>query len=417
MGGNAFNLLHPNAKFPRIQPVVYNQLKENYHEILLGLYYNVATPHEAPEKLDHGDIDFIVHGPRRPVAHQDLERAFRSKWCIPPKGIKGTGNFAIPLSLNPETNNTTEDTYCQVDVHVCEDEADFHRVVFFHSYGDLGMILGLMARAVGLSLGPSGLKLAKPLSTHPAITFFLSSSFEEIMAFFGLSLETWKQGFGSQREIFDWVSTSPYFDAGRMVRSDANNGSRRKVREVRSMYRNFLVYADGIASKQSDGLARQAVDGAVEQTAINFFGKRELYEQLLRVSSAKGRIKAVFSGKLVVQWTGIEGLPVRWLMDEVQRRLGGDGAASMHGPSTVTDSRANTSIDSAPPHEVLQYSESCISSIHLELAPWERALEKMSPGDVQALVTQVKEEMKDKGLLECDWRAAKGLREERKVPG
>ncbi|KAJ3484250.1 hypothetical protein NLI96_g5754 [Meripilus lineatus] len=415
MGGNAFNLLHPNAKFPRIQPVVYNQLKHNFHEVLHGLYSDVATPREAPEKLDHGDIDFIVHGPRRPVVHQDLERAFRSKWSTPPNGIKGIGNFAIPLSFHPEAKSIAEDTYCQVDVHVCQDEADFHRIVFFHGYGDLGMILGLMAKTIGLSLGPNGLKLAKPLPTHPPISFFLSSSFEEIMAFFGLSLETWEQGFKSQREIFDWVSTSPYFDAGRMVRSDANNGSRPKARVMRHMYQKFLVHAKDIASKQPYDLTQQTTNDVVEQAAIDFFGKRDLYEQLLRVSRAKEKIKAVFSGKLVGQWTGVQGLPVRWLMDEIQNRLGDDGAASVDGPSTVTDSLANHSLHLASPHLVPQ--DSSISPAHLVLAPWERALENMSPDDVWALVVQVKKEMHSKGLLEYDWRAAKELSARRKVSG
>lgn len=54
--------------------------------------------------------------------------------------------------------------YFQVDVHVCTDKDEWDRIMFCHSYGDLGMILGLIARNVGLSLGSKGLKVCPP---HP----------------------------------------------------------------------------------------------------------------------------------------------------------------------------------------------------------------------------------------------------------
>lgn len=47
----------------------------------------------------------------------------------------------------------------QVDVNVCADRAEWERIVFFHGYGDLGMILGLIAKNVGLALGEKGLKV------------------------------------------------------------------------------------------------------------------------------------------------------------------------------------------------------------------------------------------------------------------
>lgn len=53
---------------------------------------------------------------------------------------------------NLTTNN-------QVDVNVCRDRAEWERTVFFHGYGDLGMILGLIAKNAGLALGEKGLKV------------------------------------------------------------------------------------------------------------------------------------------------------------------------------------------------------------------------------------------------------------------
>ncbi len=171
MGGNAFNLLHSEAKFPRMKPEVYEHLKSKFHGALQGLYANVATPREAPGTHDHGDVDFIVHGPRTGLLHEDVERALGSKWSAQAKGDHGTGNFAIPTSSFKYLVNAAEDEYYQVEVHVCPHEDDFHEVVFFHAYGDLGMILGLMARSVGLAISSHGLKVSF-IGIHPPYPLF-----------------------------------------------------------------------------------------------------------------------------------------------------------------------------------------------------------------------------------------------------
>jgi hypothetical protein len=52
--------------------------------------------------------------------------------------------------------------YFQVDVHVCMDKDEWDRIMFYNSYGDLGMILGLIGKNAGLSLGSKGLKVCSP---------------------------------------------------------------------------------------------------------------------------------------------------------------------------------------------------------------------------------------------------------------
>jgi hypothetical protein len=59
--------------------------------------------------------------------------------------------------LHDNTVTQTTKLFLQVDVHVCEDRNEWDRIMFFHSYGDLGMILGLIAKNNGLKLGSKGL--------------------------------------------------------------------------------------------------------------------------------------------------------------------------------------------------------------------------------------------------------------------
>lgn len=47
----------------------------------------------------------------------------------------------------------------QVDVNVCESKEEWDRRLLFHGYGDLNMILGLIAKNSGLHLSNKGLKV------------------------------------------------------------------------------------------------------------------------------------------------------------------------------------------------------------------------------------------------------------------
>lgn len=196
MGGSAFKLL-PGDSFPRLPPLVYRALKERLTQTIASLYLHVTTPTEAPEKLDHGDLDFIVCTPKESESsshslnapHDRVKAALGASHCILEDGNR-TSNFAILVDRGSwaALGCSQEETYSrqiaddkdifyqvrsvpqgilhrligaflQVDIHACADIDEFERIVYFHSYGDLGMIQGLVARNVGLVLGVNGLKV------------------------------------------------------------------------------------------------------------------------------------------------------------------------------------------------------------------------------------------------------------------
>jgi hypothetical protein len=175
MGGSAFNRLLPSS-FPRIPPAVYTALKARFLPILETAYTHVQVPSEAPEKRDHGDVDFIVAEPTHPfppgleVPHEHIRHLLGASEVIPMPGNR-TSNYAVPIPTQSwaafgcaeeeerARDQVDGDIYYQMDVHVCESIEEWKRVVFFHAYGDLGMILGLLARNNGLLLGVNGLKV------------------------------------------------------------------------------------------------------------------------------------------------------------------------------------------------------------------------------------------------------------------
>ncbi len=173
MGGKAFLSHLPNTTFPRLSPLIYASLKSSLLPRLTPLFEHVGVPHEAPEKEDHGDVDFIVACPCHSTAigHEEIKTALGASACIPsaqPDG-GGTHNFALrladvvtplPSDIVPVPEETSE-VYVQVDVNIRKDMQDWENVMIFHSYGDLGMIMGRLAASVGLHLGELGLKVSR----------------------------------------------------------------------------------------------------------------------------------------------------------------------------------------------------------------------------------------------------------------
>ncbi|TBU47768.1 hypothetical protein BD309DRAFT_998116 [Dichomitus squalens] len=413
MGGNAFKRLLPHATFPRMHPAVYNALKAQVLPIVQSFYAHATVSPEAPEKADFGDLDIIVAGPRDGLTHEEVRAALRATCSIPQEGNR-TSNFAIPVDAfeavaqahkavaaasEPKQDGGARDADAQVtfqvDLNVNGDCAQWERTVFCSSYGDLVFFLGVLAQTAGLSFSIYGLRLAEPIRTYPPQTYYLSYSMDDILSFFGLSMDRWRQGFTTQHDIFAWLATSPFIHVlvarYRSPEYEASTKERLHDRPMRMKFINYLrtqelpACTSGISSTTS----LFAVEGNVPEkidAALRFFGKAEERAALVYASRAQKRAKELLNGTNLNAWTGVNGKPIRFVMDEVKERLGCLPAAGGGPASPVT----------------------------AVVEPWQRALSEMEEEELRTLVVSVKEEMEKDGRLEFDWRAAKTARLEKK---
>ncbi|KAJ3802483.1 hypothetical protein GGU11DRAFT_865496 [Lentinula aff. detonsa] len=345
MGGSAFKLLQTSS-FPRLPSPVYQALKARLTPVLQQLYDYVAVPAEAPEKMDHGDLDFVVYQPRLSSSHcltpglvnaphQQVKTALGASHCILEDGNR-TSNFAIAVDRGAwgsvgcaeqeENFRQVADEhviYYQVDVHVCADKNEWERVVYFHSYGDLGMIQGLVATNVGLVLGANGLKFAHP--PHPTLT--LSQDFAQIAKFFGWSNERRSLGFNTRQEAFEWVFESRFFDLQYIRTSGKGTG---KVKAQRKMYFDFVAWANersaqsGVTSVDMEKVERR--QERVREEALVEFGRRDEVATVVREFEGRKKIKNGFNGTVVDAWIGSNGnwRKVKTVMDKVRERHGGE---------------------------------------------------------------------------------------------
>ncbi|KAI0283986.1 hypothetical protein BGY98DRAFT_639697 [Russula aff. rugulosa BPL654] len=226
MGGKAFLSRIPNATFPRLSPLIYASLKATLLPRLTPLFQ-----------------------------HVEIKHALGASACIPSPqpDHAGSHNFALRLSdvvtslptdAVPVPEETSE-VYVQVDVNIRKDAHDWENVMIFHSYGDLGMIMGRLSASVGLHLGELGLKMtSQALLPTFSPTFLLSTSIPDILPFFGLSLERWRAGFETQQDAFEWVTSSRFYVPGQV----SDKTSRVKARVNRGMYQAFLQWSEARVS-------------------------------------------------------------------------------------------------------------------------------------------------------------------------
>lgn len=319
MGGKAFKDLGDDA-FPRIPPVAYKALKEGLSERLRTLFEFVGTPAEAPEKTSHGDIDFIVADPRMNSSCEQVKCVLNAQHAVLAEGYR-TSNYALPFDEDGK--------FYQVDVHICKDRDEWDRIVFFHSYGDLGMILGMLARTNGLRLGTNGLKVVAPHEAEalpPA--FQLSESFSDILDFFGLSMNDWKIGFTTKQAVFEWVASSRLYDP-RRVKEPSDSGREKTLRD-REMYQAYIEYTRNLLHSGSCDSNRSSLQASeVVREAIGFFNKELEYNNIVSANRRRIALKNAFSGRHVMEWTGASGICVRDIMNCVRAKLSEDDIIQM----------------------------------------------------------------------------------------
>ncbi|KAF9483526.1 hypothetical protein BDN70DRAFT_990382 [Pholiota conissans] len=338
MGGSAFSAILAASAFPRLPPAVYQALKAKMIPKISQFYTCVGVPLEAPEKLDYGDLDLLVTIPApgfgAAVPHDAIRKAIGAKYANEMEGNR-TSNYAVPIrvgewgSLGHGTDEKEKraiadngEIYYQVDIHNCIDKAEYSRVSFFNSYGDLGMILGLIARNSGLALGVKGLKLPNP----PNPPLHLTDSFDDITSFFGLSLQTYNKGFKTKKEVYEWAVSTKYFDPAQFRSSGLGFT---KVKPQRTMYSDFVTWVEMSNASHLPNkprISRECRHAKVREEALIYFNKKQEFEALSKARSDRSRLKESFSGSLVRDWTklGECGKGVKLIMDEVRRRLGGE---------------------------------------------------------------------------------------------
>ena len=322
MGGGAFkHAVCSNGGTivtPRLSSEDYQQLKRIYLDKLRRHFQTdlVFCLTEAPEKVDHGDVDMVVPSDK-PVDLFQMAKAIGAvatvsngafQKCSLAVHVDGTSSDepVIQYWRPHNVKTSTEEALvreplakicAQVDVEVIPFAlVDWY--AFYSSYGDMAAILGRIVSQFGFRFGHYGLELRmqeldliKDLPrTNVAdaeARILLCNDPTRVMEFLGLSSESFHRGFDEIKDLFEWLNSCRllHVETARLCK---NRSKDRQKLQTRKLYAQFFSewlpkHRPQMRDDCPDGEVQEAIrelrDSYTDE-AVKYFGKCEQYEQM-----------------------------------------------------------------------------------------------------------------------------------------
>ncbi|KAF1848076.1 uncharacterized protein K460DRAFT_414693 [Cucurbitaria berberidis CBS 394.84] len=291
MGGLAFaTVTSGNGQpphIPRMPPELYKAISAECQAKLKKLFNHVVIPRDAPAKVDHGDVDFLVEG--------ILPHTLRSDIWTATKNIIGaelhlprgdSHSYAIP---HPEI----PDAYVQVDVELSpgndtpEGAELFEWTRFMKGDSDLLQVIGVSHRPLGLTCNDRGLHVRveeiEPYNKKKALVF-LTRDPNKAMEFYGFDVSKYWAGFTDEKDLFDWASSGRFFSHD-IFESRVEKSNDRSRQTKRPMYRRFVEQY--MATHPDQGNNNAWTRQQVLHEALTYFNKHSEYDAMMEEHRSK----------------------------------------------------------------------------------------------------------------------------------
>ena len=273
MGGNVFE----NCE--RIEGI------DSYHNAIVdnSLLFPrrvFITPRTLDNKNSFGDLDVLCDGNYK----QDILS------ILVEKGIphKCTGTTISYLSMD---NN-------QVDILLTPTtEIDYAHN--YYSFGDISIIMRVMFKGSGFKHSSKGLKyIHKKYGIEHVFDY--SCDYNVLLTTLSLDANKFHDGFSDENDLFEWVTSSPYFDASLFhdIEYMFNSKTRKNVKK-RKMFMSFMDYVKDKKFKPSIPIPSPYDDlGCKSLIDLEF-------QKLLKEKNDKKLYHSKFNGIIVNQVTGL----------------------------------------------------------------------------------------------------------------
>lgn len=293
MGGKAIK--HKGIQARRIE-------REEYDQISLWLTRkleqcdDISRFHlcrQLHNKQDFGDIDVILGHDRSEIG--DLDQLILDHFG------------ASVIHHNKDVVSWDHDDF-QIDF-IFVGQKDFLMASDYYSYNDLNLFVGSLFHSVGLKFGFDGLNYVYE-SEHGKSKINISKDMSKIYHFAGLDYSRFEQGFDDVYQVFEFVSTSRFFHATNFLPESLNsiNRSRNMKRKNYQLMIDWLH--DNFKPQLESGIRPfKPCPGEMADQLDRFFPDAKIGLQLRFHEHKEERMKLLsdmFSGKLIMQWTGIE---------------------------------------------------------------------------------------------------------------
>ena len=283
------------------------------------------VPHEAPNKNDFGDLDFII----TPLLTGFDIREWILETFKPDELVSNGGvySFNIPGVIPALQIDYDDDEFHAYDpedyaanIEPCPakdfqidfittpaEQFEIHH--FFLSWGDCGMLIGQIAHAAGLRFGQQGLFTSISDNPNQRDDLILSTDPRKICEFLGLDYPMWKLGFGGECGIFRWLCESPYIHLVDFERT----------KRGREMYLRFIEYF-----KTTQKPPKRMPNVPALDAIITYFGKQLEFAEIQKKQADAVKRSEKFSAHLFSALGDIPGKQLGQIIGGFKREIPGD---------------------------------------------------------------------------------------------
>jgi hypothetical protein len=321
MGGLALK----NCKTRRYERAEFETLTNELITTLRKTFKRVEMPLFYRKKESFGDADYIL----------SME------------GYNGNMREYITETFNPNeifhNGNCWTFDYHELQVDLITVAAEhFDSNYNYLSYNDLGNYIGKIAHGFGFKYGQEGLMYDHYFKGSNIGRIIVSKDYDKIYEFLGLDYNRWKQGFDTLEEIFEFVSTSKYFN-WEYLQLENNNRVNRERDVKRKSYMSFLDYIDANVKDDAHRYQYEKDKTVYVDKAAKFFPEAGMVLEIRRLEYEECKslyIKAKFSGGDVMVRYGLKGKDLGDALTGFKNVIG-----SIFGDETYDDYIINNTVE------------------------------------------------------------------------
>lgn len=317
MGGHALSVEQVRLPAHRYVPLA-QELEASFRAFVGARVEPIQAYREKP---DFGDLDLLVEAEALFALSQDPEDRWEAarRWAT----SLGATDFAQygggPLSFGYPL---PEGVCFQVDlIAVPAAEFDSHRDYF--AWNDLGNLMGRIAHKMGMKFGQQGLLYPLRDGSHLVEEILVTNNTHDALSFMGYDHKRWDLGFDTMEDLFRFASSTPYFNPSIFALENLNNKNRTRNRK-RKTFMTFLRWLDegNWLGTPYEFPEDRSVWLLPARQAFPDFGHR-LDDRLARLAHEKA-IRARFNGRMLAEWTGLEGEALGVALAKIRRAAGSE---------------------------------------------------------------------------------------------
>lgn len=281
MGGNIFE---SNLRIwsKEAFEALFQQQQKLFEHITDKLY----IPREIASKTTFGDLDIII-------PEQFLNAV-----------VSLLETQGLPLSINTNVISYQYEQH-QVDLIFLKEEYIPYAINYF-SFGDHGNVIGRLSKRHGLKNGFKGFQHTFERDNgNVKIDIPVSMDYVEMLNYLKFDSDKFLKGFDTELELFEWLTSSPYFDS--TIYSFELMANKDRVRDrKRKFYRDFLQHIDSRSYDKNPP--------SPEPFSEYFPDFQPKYDAVLNDYNKLVEYRSKFNGSIVGELTGREGRVLGELM-------------------------------------------------------------------------------------------------------